>query len=140
MAGIQDFIQMASQNLGINQETASAATGGILGFMKEKVGGADFDELLGRLPGAENLLHGSEEGAEEHHEGMMGGLMKKVTEMLHIGGGAGLAGMLGGSGLDAAKLGPFVSMFVGFLKENANGGLAGRLLDKVPELSKFMGK
>ena len=79
MADIQDFIQMAMSNLGTSEETVSAATGGLLGILKDNVAGGDFDQLLGALPGAEGLLGG---GSSSGGGGLLGGLVSQAASSL----------------------------------------------------------
>ena len=56
MPGIQDFIQMASQNLGQSEDTTKSATAALLGGIQQKADAGDFQQLLGAIPGASELM------------------------------------------------------------------------------------
>jgi hypothetical protein len=143
MANIQDFVQMAVQNLGITEQTAQGAAGGILQTIKGKVSGGDFQQLLGGLEGAEGLL-----GQAPQAEGQKGGggiLGKVIGAAASAFGGKGgsalnLAGLLAGAGLSADKLGPFVSLFMNFAKQHLDSGLVSRLLGQLPDLQNLAGE
>ena len=133
---MQDFIKMVVDNLGTDEKTARSATGGILGLIQQHADKGDADELMGKLPGAADLLKESTGGG--------GGLLGGITSQLGtaIGGGAGtalnVAGVLKGSGLDSGMIGRFVSMFFNFAKQKAGQELVGRLLTKIPDLAKMV--
>ena len=138
MANVQDFIQMAVGQLGITEQTAQGATGGLLNTLRDKVAGGDFQDLLGQVPGAQDVLETSQESAGEGGAGggLLGGVMGAAATALGGSGGAALnlAGLLKGAGLQSGQIGSFVSLFLGFLKKNVGGDLVSRLLSKVPEL------
>ncbi|MEN8179241.1 MAG: DUF2780 domain-containing protein [Pseudomonadota bacterium] len=134
---INEFIQMAVSNLDLSEDTARSATGGILQLIQEQVGGEDASQLMQQLPGSQELVDSVSGGSSGSG---LGGLVSKVGSMFggDLGSAAGLLGMLGNSGLSADKLGPFASLFVGFLKNKADGGLVQQILDKLPELKEIL--
>ena len=86
---MQDFIQSVVQNLGVDQGTASKATGGALQLLKQHTDGADFSALLDKLPGAADLLKAAPalSGGGEGGGGMLGGMLGKAASALGGGGG-----------------------------------------------------
>lgn len=132
---MQDFIKMVVDNLGTSEETARSATGGLLGLIQQHADKGDAAELLGKLPGAADLLKETSGGGG----GLLGGIASKLGSA--VGGSAGtalgVAGVLKGSGLDSGMFGQFVSMFFDFAKQKAGQELIGRMLSKVPDLAKL---
>ena len=158
MAGIQDFISLASGQLGIGQDKAQSATKGVLQTLQGQADGPDFSKFLSALPGAADLLKGGARSGSGGGGG--GGLMGSLGGLMGGSGGGdlgGLMGSLGGAlggksggalgilgalqsgGLDADKGGQFLQMFVQFAKEKVGPAVLQAVLAKVPELAKFLG-
>ena len=137
MAGIQEFIQMAAQNLGASESSVTAAASAVLGAVGKEADGGDFQQLLGAIPGAAGLLKGS--GGTESGGGLLGGLMGQAGSALggNLGAAVGLLGMLQGTGLKSDQFGPFVSLFLKFVESKAGKDLVGRLLSQAPQLAKL---
>lgn len=145
MADIQEFIQMATQNLGTSESTTQSATGTILNLIQQNAAGGDFQQLLGGLTGAEGLMSAASAatgGADAGGSGgLLGGLLGKISSLFggQAGGALGLLTQLQQSGLSADQVGPLASMFVGFAKEKVGGDVVDNLLGKVPELKNLVG-
>ncbi len=147
---MQDFINMAVKQLGINEGQAKSATGGVLGMLQGQMGGGDFSKLMGMLPGAQDMLKGAPGGAAPASGGggiggALGGLLggnkggagggggggglgnlaSMATSALGgKGGGAGaLLGILGNSGLTGDKAGGFVKLFMDYVSGKGGGDL-----------------
>jgi hypothetical protein len=45
---MQEFIQSAASKLGINEDQAKSATGGVLNFLREQGDGQDVDALIAK--------------------------------------------------------------------------------------------
>ncbi|MDJ0806645.1 MAG: DUF2780 domain-containing protein [Gammaproteobacteria bacterium] len=135
---INDFIQMAVSNLDLSEDTARSATGGLLQMIQDKVGGDEASQLMEQLPGSQELMSIASDG---NSGGGLGGLVSQVGSMLggNLGSAAGLLGMLGDAGLSADKLGPFASLFVGFLKDRIDSGVVDQIMEKLPELQELLG-
>ena len=133
MADIQQFIQMATSNLGVTEDTAKSATGGLLGFLGDKLPSGDYQSLLGELPGAADLAPA---GGDEGGGGLLGGVTKLAGGAIggKLGAAAGIVGALTKGGLDVGQVGGFVTQFLGFAKDNVSGGLLDRILTQVPDL------
>lgn len=122
---MQDFINMASSQLGISEQQSTSAAAGMLGLLQKNMGGGDFSGLLGQLPGAGDLLGQATGGALGGNHGGGGGL----------GGIAGaLGGLLGGgSSHSSSGLGGLMQTASGLLGGQSGGsgdvlGLVGGLL------------
>ena len=132
---MEDFIKMATSQLGIGETETRSATGGLLGMLKGQLGEGVFGELLEKLPGADALVGEAEAATEEDDGGgMLGGLLEKAGSLLggNAGGAASLLGMLSKSGLDASQAGSFVTMFVDFVKDKLGDDLFGKIADFIP--------
>lgn len=132
---MQDFIQSAVGQLGIDEGTAQSATSSLLGLLKDQGDDAAAGQLMSALPGADGLARQAG-GAV----GGLGGAMGGLGAML--GGSAGSAmgavSALQSSGLSGDQLGPFVSMFVGYAREKAGPDVVERLLSSVPALKQLI--
>lgn len=126
---IEQFIGMATQQLGISQEDAEKATSGILSVLQSQSESGDFSSMLSKIGGAEQLMNKFDTGTNMGGEsgGMMGNLMGAVSGMM--GGGStasslvGMAGLLSQLNLDSSQLGDLASMLFDFAKTNAGEGL-----------------
>lgn len=138
---MEEFIQSAASRLGINEDQARSATGGILNFIKDQGGGDEAGALIAKIPGAEDVMQSTAAGGESRESG---------GEMLSGGGGvlSGLGGKLGGvggalatlqgSGLDGGRAKSFITMLLDYAKEKAGSEQVEQVLDKVPALKSLM--
>lgn len=80
---MNEFIQMAMKQLGTNETTTRSITGKVLGFIKEKAGGADFTQLMDKLPGASQLAEASGQApAQEKASGeLVGRILGQVPDL-----------------------------------------------------------
>lgn len=138
---MQDFIQLASSQLGIGSDVAEKATSGILGILKGKDSGDDGDKLLAAIPGAEQLTEKAGGGALGGLGGL-GGALGGVSSMLggSAGSGLGTLAALQASGLDAAKMGPFLGMFIEYAKQKAGPELVQGFLKSMPAIAGLLPK
>ncbi|MGH7828447.1 MAG: DUF2780 domain-containing protein [Candidatus Binatia bacterium] len=128
---MQEFIESAVSQLGINEDQAKSATGGLLNYLKDQ-DGHDVQALIAKLPGAEDLMKSMGSGSESGGSGMLGGLGSK------LGGSGGAMAALQGSGLDASRAGPFVKMLVDYAKQKVGPEQVEQVLAKVPALKNLM--
>lgn len=92
---MKELIDMLTKNLGVNAAQAEGGAGVLFKAAKDKLGGAEFEQLLGGVPG-------------------LGDLMKKAPA---TGGGGGLGGMLGGlAGAMGGNAGLIATIMGGFGK------------------------
>lgn len=134
---MQDFLKQAAAQFGISEKQAGNATGGILNVLKSHTGGSKFDDLIGKLPGAQDLMKQVGGGAGGKSEGGLGGMLGSVGNLLggKAGGALSLAGILDGTGLKLDDMGSFVGKLVDYMKGKAGSDLVEKLLSKAPELS-----
>jgi hypothetical protein len=152
---MQDFINMAVSQLGINEGQARSATGGVLGMLQGQMGGGDFQKLVGMLPGAQELLKGATGAGAAAESG--GGIGGALGGLLGGGSGSGLAGMvsgllggdkgggvnqllglLGNSGLSGDKAGGFLKLFLDYVGGKGGGDLLKGVLGNA-DLAKLLG-
>lgn len=140
---MDEFIQLAVQQLGIKESGAKKATGGVLSLLKQHAPAADFQQLIAKLPGADALMNEAQGGGGGGGgvAAGVGGMLGSLNEMLGGKGGSALsvAALLEQSGLSADKLGGLVTMLAGFIEGKAGRGLLDKVLGSVPEIRKLIG-
>lgn len=128
---MEDFIKLAVEQLGINEDQGRSAAGGVFDLIKKQMADGDFAELANKLPGLDGLLEAAPSG-----DGGGGGLLGAAASML--GGKAGaaldLTKVLQDAGLDLEQAGPFLKLLVDFLKDKLGDSDLGKLLENVPGL------
>lgn len=132
---MQEFIQAVMSQLGVNENQAQSATGGLLQFLKNQADGNEVHTLISKLPGAEDLMKSVGSGSPGGG-GLLGGLGAAIGGT--AGGSAGLLSLLQGSGLGGGTAGSFVKMFVDYAKQKAGPDLVEQVLAKVPALKSLM--
>lgn len=137
---MQDFINMAVKQLGINESQAKSATGGVLGTLQGQMPGGDFSKLMGMLPGAQDLIKGAAPAASSGGGGIggalggmlggnkgggLGNLASMATGALGGKGGGvnALLGVLGNSGLSGDKASGFLKLFMDYVGGKGGGDL-----------------
>ena len=132
MTDIKSFLGEASSTLGISENQAGDAVGGLLGLIKGKISSEDAGELMDALPGADSLV----KAASAESGGGMGGLMSAASGLLggKAGGALGVMGVLKSADLDMSTAGQLVQMLFTSVSENKGGGLVSRILEQVPDL------
>lgn len=135
---MQDFINQVVGKLGTDEDTAKAATGGLLDIIQKHADPDDAGDMLAKLPGAVEML---KQAPAEDSGG--GGLMGSIGGALGaLGGGDSPLGALSAltkSGLSLDKIGDFASLFIQFIKPKLGADLLGRLVKKVPGLGTLVG-
>jgi hypothetical protein len=112
---MQDFINMAASQLGISTQQSSSATAGILGVLQKQMGGGDFSNLLGSLPGAGDILKQATGGAMGGGGASSGGGLGALGGML--------GGVLGGNKSGGGNaMGGIMQAASGLLGGNKGGG------------------
>jgi hypothetical protein len=110
---MKELIDMLTKNLGVNGAQAEGGAAVLFKAAKDKLGGAEFDQLLGGLPGLGDLMKKAPASG-----GGLGGLLGGLAGA--VGGNAGLiATVVGGFGklgltTDHAKR--FVPIILDFLR------------------------
>lgn len=130
---MEQIIAQVAQTAGIDAETAQKAVGTILGFLQKEGPQDAVGQLLGAMPGAEDLI------AQTQGEGGGGGLLGAVGGM--FGGGAGglmaLAGQLQGLGLGMGQMQDVGKSLFAQGRELVGEDVMGQIAGSVPGLSQF---
>lgn len=135
---MQDFIQMVTKQLNIPAGNAQAATGGLLNLVQEKLGGGDFQKLLGGVPGIQEAMRAPQPQAKA--AGGLGGLLGQAASMLpgNLGAAANVAQIFQNAGIDKAQAPSFIQTLFDYLKGKIGAGNMSGLLAKLPEIQKFL--
>lgn len=125
---MKELVDLLTKNLGVSGAQAEGGAAVLLKAAKDKLGGGEFDKLLGGVPGLSDLLHKAPAaggGLGGGLGGMLGGLAGAV------GGNAGaIASVLGGFsklGLTADHAKKFVPLILEFLKSKVGPGVVSKL-------------
>lgn len=145
-AGMQEFINLAKNTLGMTEQTARDATAQVLNVVASMAPAADVQQLISRIPGAAELLKAVQPApppAPPATETMLGGLGDLVSTALTaaqgaVGGGVALMSALGHAGLDPGKAATFVKLFVDFARQYAGTDLVDRVVGSLPGVKQFL--
>lgn len=136
MKQINDFIAVVSQQLNEPETNTRRATGALLSTLKTKVDAGDFQQLMGALPGASELMTPPASHPATAAAGVLGGALGGMASKLGGAGGAlGLVAMIQQTGFSPAKVGGLVQKFMELVRGNAGDGLAKKLFAQLPELA-----
>ena len=142
---MEQIIKTLSQSLGLPEPAVRAGVGILLNFVKQKSagsGGAQFNALVGLLPGATELMSAAP-AAGEASGGGLGGLLAKAGGLLggNIGDAAAAIGALQGAGIPMDKAGDLASGFFSEAKGVAGDDAVNAVLKNLPAIaSMFSGK
>ena len=124
-----DLIQTLTSQLGITEDQAKGGSGLLFKIAKEKLGADEFSQLVGAVPGVDNLLSSAPQSG-----GLLGALGGVASS---LGGGAGqlgnLASLAGGFknlNLDSDMIGKFIPIIISFVQSHG-GDTVKKLLEKV---------
>jgi len=130
---MEELIGRIVSNVGIDENLAQTAVGMILGFLQNEGPADKVGELMGALPGAEDMI-ASAAGGESG-----GGIMGAVGGLMGGGGGAmALMGQLTGAGLGMGDVQGVASEVVGFAKEKAGEDTVTEVISAIPGLNQFV--
>ena len=131
---MEELIGRIVSNVGIDENLAQTAVGMILGFLQNEGPADKVGELMGALPGAEDLIASAAGG-----ESGGGGIMGAVGGLMGGGGGAmALMGQLTGAGLGMGDVQGVATEVVGFAKEKAGEDTVTEVISAIPGLSQFV--
>lgn len=142
---MDQIIKTLSQSLGLPEPAVRAGVGIILNFVKQKSadsGGAQFNALLGLLPGASALMSSAPAGDAVGGSGL-GGLLAKAGGLIggNLGDAAAALGSLQGAGIPMDKAGELASGFFTEAKGVAGDDAVNAVLKNLPAIaSMFAGK
>mmetsp|Transcript_19650 Transcript_19650/g.27266 ORF Transcript_19650/g.27266 Transcript_19650/m.27266 type:complete len:167 (-) Transcript_19650:928-1428(-) len=122
------ILEMATK-AGMDQKQAETSSGGILSFLKGKLGDEQFSKIAEKVPGAGEAAQKYDDESSSASSGgggmggMLGGAMSSITKSSgggsDAGGVAGLTAMLASKGVDAGQLSKFLPQISSFLKDKA---------------------
>ena len=131
---MEELIGRIVSNVGIDENLAQTAVGMILGFLQNEGPADKVGELMGAIPGAEDMIASAAGG-----ESGGGGIMGAVGGLMGGGGGAmALMGQLTGAGLGMGEVQGVASEVVGFAKEKAGEDTVTEVISAIPGLSQFV--
>jgi hypothetical protein len=111
---MKELIDQLTKNLGVSGSQAEGGAAVLFKAAKDKLGGSEFDQLLGGVPGLGDLMKKAPASGGGGLGGLLGGLAGAV------GGNAGLiatiVGGFGKLGLTTDHARQFVPVIMGFLK------------------------
>ncbi|TWU60593.1 hypothetical protein Poly51_08710 [Rubripirellula tenax] len=142
---MDELIAQLTSKLGIDESVANAATGKAMALVKQHAGDELFGKIASAIPGAvESAATGASDAGSDAASGgagMLGKLAGMASSALggSAGGGLELGAALTGAGLEPDKMGGFVSMIVGFLKEKAGAEVMDQVMAKFPMLKTLLG-
>lgn len=124
---MQELVTALVKQVGVSESQAQGGAGAIFKAAKEKMGGAQFDQLLGGLPGVKDLL--TKAPAAGGGGGLLGGLASMAGKM---GGGdmaqaAQLLATFGSLGMNKDTLMKFVPVLMQFLEAKGGKDLVGKV-------------
>lgn len=137
---MQDFIQNVMSRLGISQDQAQSATGGIMNMLQQQMNPQDFQQLQDKLPGSQEVMQQSavqqQAPVQQPSQGGLGAIAQSV--MQSAGGAGGVMGAIGGllnsTGLNANQGKSFVTMLLDYVRNKAGSGMLDKIIQQVPGL------
>lgn len=141
---MSNLIGQLAQQFGLGESQTEAGAGAVLKFLQEQAGGADLQQLIAKVPGAESWIAKADQlPADGAGDG--GGLLGQAAGLLGSMGGAGLGGLgqilgqLQSAGLSADSASQFVPALLEKLQGEAGSDLLNSVLEQVPALKGLMG-
>lgn len=129
---MDEMIAQIAQSAGIDAETAGKAVGTILGFLQKEAPPEAVNQLIAKLPGAEDLIAATQAGA-----GGGGGLMGAIGGLMGGGGLMSLAGQLQGLGLGMGQMQAVGKTLFAQGRELVGEDIMGQIAGSIPGLSQF---
>jgi hypothetical protein len=148
---MEELIGRITQAVGIDEQTAQTAIGVILGFLNKEGPSDAVGQLMGAIPGAQDMLAGLGDGAADAGGGIGGAL----GGLMGGGGLGGLAGAVGGlvggqsggmmaaaselmgAGLDMGQIQGVTQEVVGFAREKAGDDVVSQIVSQIPGMDQF---
>lgn len=140
---MQNLIASLAQQFGLRPEQIQTGVGAVLQLIQQHAGGADFQQLIDKIPGAQAWIQQAASLPTQASSGggMGGGLLGQAAGILGAvtgqggGGLAGVLGQLGHAGFRPESAAQFVPALLQKLKDGAGAGTVDKVLEQVPGLS-----
>lgn len=165
---MDELIASVAEQIGVEEEVAKKAVGAVLKFIKENQDKIDFEAILEKLEGAQELVatrEAEEETSQQVAQPGGGGIFGLVFSILKILGviamlksflqpifgdgavklidsvedGAELADVMNKLGIDAEQGSKITKMLFTFMKDKLDADLVEQLLEAVPAVKAFVG-
>lgn len=136
---MEQFIQFISAKLGVSDSVARNAITVLFEFAQKKMDPAEFEKLVGQIPGAAEFMSQAAASTAESaaSSGGLGGLFGSL-----LGGSLGDAakayGDLQAAGLSSGQIPAFIQAFVVKAREVAGPEAVDAILTKIPALQSFI--
>jgi hypothetical protein len=128
-----------SMKLGLSEETVKSGMAALLGLLKERASEADFEKILGLIPGGEQIFSGT--ASVSSGAGMLGGLLGSAGGFL--GGQAGDAvkalSAFQRAGVPVDKIAPFAQAFFDLVRKSGGEEVIGNISESIPALKAILG-
>lgn len=141
---MDELIEQLTSKLGIDSSVANAGVSKTMAMLKDQAGDDLFGKISGMIPGAAEAAD-ADPGVASAGAADGGGMLGKLAGMAsaalggQAGGGLEMASALASTGIDAEKLGPFITMVVEFLKDKLGDDVLDEILSKFPMLKTLLG-
>ena len=133
---MQELVSGIAEKLGIDSSIVEKAIGIILNFLQSSGPSDQVGELIGKLPGAGDLMAKVSGGGGDSESGGLAGALGGM-----LGGGGGLMAALGqlqSLGLDVEQSKAVAGETIAFAKEKAGDDLVSRITDSIPGLNQVL--
>jgi hypothetical protein len=127
---MEELVARLTSTAGIDAETAQKSIGIILGFLKKEAPAEAVDQLVAKLPGAEEAMASAGQGG--------GGLAGMIGGLMGGGGIMGLGTQLMGAGLNMDQMRTVGRELFAHGREHAGEDVMGEILGAVPGLGQFV--
>lgn len=131
------FLLLLSQKTGLSETSVQAGLAALLGLLKERAEGPDFEKVLDLIPGARDILA----AAPAAPEGLLGGIFGAAGGFL--GGQAGDAvkalSAFQRAGIPADKIAPFAQCVFDQVRNSGGTELVGKIAESIPALKALLG-
>ncbi len=129
---MDEFLQMAAEQLGLDQASIGNVVGIVLGFLKDNAPGEEMQSLFDNLPGAQELIDGIQSGDSGgllgEAAGALGGLLGDKGEALEA------LAQLKETGLQSGQIGDVLALFKTFASEKVGPDLIEKIMSNLPDL------
>lgn len=141
---MQEFITRAASALGVSDTVAQQATSALLDMVSKTASATDMQQLLGKLPGAADLLKAVQPAPPPPPAagvfGALGTMVSSASSALgSLGGPAMLLEFVSKSGLSPQQGGTFAKMFLDFAGQHAGDDVVEQIIKTIPGAKAFLG-
>lgn len=139
---MDEAIRIIAGKLGLPESAVRSASVAVLRFAREKVGAAEFDAVVAKVPGAAEFLAATaaDAPAAPSGGGLLGGLLGSAGGL--FGGDTadfmGLVGKLEAAGVPAGKAMPFAQALFAEIERVGGPEIVQKIVERVPAAAAFV--